>query len=522
MPLRGARQGEAPPIASHVPGKPASVLIIGSGPVVIGQAAEFDYAGTQACRALRAEGVRTILVNSQPGHDHDRPRRGRRRLPRAADGRGDRGGHRRENARGAACRASAARPALNLAMALAEAGVLERHDVRLLGHAAGGDPRWPRTARRSATCSTGSTSRTPLVHRRGRDADERAASADAALADDRPAGHHPARVHARRHRRRHRRDRGGLPGARPSRPPGQPDQPGHGRAVPRRLAGDRVRGHARRRRHVHRGLLDGERRPARRPHRRLDRRGPRPDAARTRSTSGCAARRSRSSGRSGVEGGCNVQFALSPDSHRVRGHRGQPARLALVGAGVARRPATRSPASRPRSRSAGRWPRSRTSSPGTTVAAFEPALDYVVVKLPRFPFDKFPTADRHAGQPDEGDRRGDGDRPHLRLGAEQGAPRASSRPAPGRSPRTRRGRPTFDYLAAASAGVRTPRAMRARAPAEDDAASAGSTSAARPARSTRHAQRTAAPIVLRQFLAPSDSRLWRLLGAAAPRRARRR
>jgi len=46
--------------------KPASVLIIGSGPVVIGQAAEFDYAGTQACRALRAEGIRTILVNSNP------------------------------------------------------------------------------------------------------------------------------------------------------------------------------------------------------------------------------------------------------------------------------------------------------------------------------------------------------------------------------------------------------------------------------------------------------------------------
>src|SRR5260221_14412273 len=46
--------------------KPSSVLILGSGPVVIGQAAEFDYAGTQACRALRAEGIRTILVNSNP------------------------------------------------------------------------------------------------------------------------------------------------------------------------------------------------------------------------------------------------------------------------------------------------------------------------------------------------------------------------------------------------------------------------------------------------------------------------
>ena len=42
------------------------VLIIGSGPILIGQAAEFDYAGTQACRALREEGITTVLVNSNP------------------------------------------------------------------------------------------------------------------------------------------------------------------------------------------------------------------------------------------------------------------------------------------------------------------------------------------------------------------------------------------------------------------------------------------------------------------------
>ena len=46
--------------------KPDKVLVIGSGPIVIGQAAEFDYAGTQACRALREEGVTTVLVNSNP------------------------------------------------------------------------------------------------------------------------------------------------------------------------------------------------------------------------------------------------------------------------------------------------------------------------------------------------------------------------------------------------------------------------------------------------------------------------
>ena len=43
-----------------------SILLIGSGPIVIGQASEFDYSGTQACRVLRDEGYRVILVNSNP------------------------------------------------------------------------------------------------------------------------------------------------------------------------------------------------------------------------------------------------------------------------------------------------------------------------------------------------------------------------------------------------------------------------------------------------------------------------
>jgi len=46
--------------------KPSKVLIIGSGPIIIGQAAEFDYAGTQACKAMREEGVTSVLVNSNP------------------------------------------------------------------------------------------------------------------------------------------------------------------------------------------------------------------------------------------------------------------------------------------------------------------------------------------------------------------------------------------------------------------------------------------------------------------------
>ena len=43
-----------------------SVLIIGAGPIIIGQACEFDYSGVQACKALREEGYKVILVNSNP------------------------------------------------------------------------------------------------------------------------------------------------------------------------------------------------------------------------------------------------------------------------------------------------------------------------------------------------------------------------------------------------------------------------------------------------------------------------
>ena len=52
-------------------GPTSSILILGSGPIVIGQAAEFDYSGTQAVRALREEGYRVDRGQQQPGHEHD-------------------------------------------------------------------------------------------------------------------------------------------------------------------------------------------------------------------------------------------------------------------------------------------------------------------------------------------------------------------------------------------------------------------------------------------------------------------
>ena len=112
--------------------KPQKVLVIGSGPIVIGQAAEFDYAGTQACKALREEGVTTVLVNSNPATimtdegiadivyiepltvdvltriiEAERPDG---LLPTLGGQTG-----------------------LNLAVGLADAGVLDRFDVRMLG-----------------------------------------------------------------------------------------------------------------------------------------------------------------------------------------------------------------------------------------------------------------------------------------------------------------------------------------------------------------------------------------------------
>ena len=62
---QGARQGRR---GHQLPRREdiQSVLVIGSGPIVIGQACEFDYSGTQACRALSAEGYRVVLVNSNP------------------------------------------------------------------------------------------------------------------------------------------------------------------------------------------------------------------------------------------------------------------------------------------------------------------------------------------------------------------------------------------------------------------------------------------------------------------------
>ena len=112
--------------------RPRKVLILGSGPIVIGQAAEFDYAGTQACKALREEGIETVLVNSNPATimtDEDVADRVYLE-PLTVDA------VERIIARekpDALLPTLGGQTGLNLATELANAGVLDRHHVRLLG-----------------------------------------------------------------------------------------------------------------------------------------------------------------------------------------------------------------------------------------------------------------------------------------------------------------------------------------------------------------------------------------------------
>ena len=108
------------------------VLVIGSGPIVIGQAAEFDYAGTQVCRALQEEGIEVVLVNSNPAtimtdktmadHVYIEPLTVNTIKKIILKERPD-----------SILPTLGGQTGLNLAMELAESGFLEQHNVRLLG-----------------------------------------------------------------------------------------------------------------------------------------------------------------------------------------------------------------------------------------------------------------------------------------------------------------------------------------------------------------------------------------------------
>jgi len=109
-----------------------SILLIGSGPIVIGQACEFDYSGTQALKALKEEGLRLILLNSNPATIMTDPEFADRTYIEPMTVASVEGILARERP-DAILPTLGGQTALNLALELAEAGVLERYGVRLIG-----------------------------------------------------------------------------------------------------------------------------------------------------------------------------------------------------------------------------------------------------------------------------------------------------------------------------------------------------------------------------------------------------
>jgi carbamoyl-phosphate synthase large subunit len=486
-----------------VTARPASVLILGSGPVVIGQAAEFDYAGTQACRALRAEGIRTILVNSNPATIMTDPQVADAIYLEPLTVDAIAAVIERERPEGLLA-GLGGQTALNLATQLAHAGVLARYNVTLLGtpleaiHMAE-----DREAFRSLLDRIGQPY-APSSIVEGASDDERRASADRALEEiGLPAIVRPAYTLGG--------TGGGIVGTeeayRERIRAGLRASPIRQVMVEKCLVGwQEIEYEVMRDADdtciavcsmenvdplgVHTGdsivvapvqtLTDGV-------HQRL------------RSAALAIIRAL------GVEGGCNVQFALSPDSTEYAVIEVNPrvSRSSALASKATGYPIARVAAQIAIGRRLADIPNVVT---GTTVAAFEPALDYVVVKLPRFPFDKFPTADRRLGSQMKAtgevmaiDRTfGSALNKALRGLEQAGVGPLAEDPSWAAE---------LDFLGAAAGAL----AADEPGEAEDAGFVADVLGGELACEATRHAERTAWPIVLRRFLEPSDSRLWRVL-----------
>src|SRR5918995_6987044 len=108
------------------------VLVIGSGPIVIGQACEFDYSGTQACKALRDEGIDVVLVNSNPATIMTDPETADRTYVEPLTPEFVAKVIERERPQ-ALLPTLGGQTGLNIAVSLAEDGVLDRFGVELIG-----------------------------------------------------------------------------------------------------------------------------------------------------------------------------------------------------------------------------------------------------------------------------------------------------------------------------------------------------------------------------------------------------
>jgi carbamoyl-phosphate synthase large subunit len=368
--------------------KPKCVLVIGSGPVIIGQAAEFDYAGTQACRALREEGIRVVLVNSNPA------------TIMTDDSSADAVYVEPLTVEVVERVIAAERPdgllatlggqtGLNLAVALDDAGVLERYGVRVLG-----------TGLRAIRTAEDREKFKNLLTSIGEPTPESATVAT--LADARAL-----------------RERMGLPlVVRPAFTlggtggglceteeryaetilAGLAASPISQVLVERSLAGWREIEYEVVRDAVGTcitvcnmenldpmGVHTGDSMVVAPAQTLTDREHQQLRSAALRIINAL-----------GIEGGCNVQFALAPDSHEYHVIEVNPrvSRSSALASKATGFPIARVAAKIASGKRLDEIPNAVT---GKTCTAFEPALDYCVVKIPRWPFDKFPEADRRLG-----------------------------------------------------------------------------------------------------------------------------
>jgi len=367
---------------------PQRVLVIGSGPILIGQAAEFDYAGVQACLALRGEGVETVLVNSNPATVMTDP---------------DVGGTVRigplslayvtrvieEHRPDALLPTLGGQTGLNLAVALDDAGVLDRYGVRVLGT--------PLAAVRAAEDRGGFRD---LVTRIGEPVPESAVvdTVEAGLAFVRELGA-PVVI-------RPAFTLGGGGGGFASTPEEARERIAHGlRSSPigQVLVERSLLGWNEIEFEVLRDAADTA--IAICGMENLDPMGvhtgdsivvapiqtlPDPLVQRLRR---CALKIVRALK---LEGGCNVQLAVSRDGSEYRVIEVNPrvSRSSALASKATGYPIARVAALIALGKRLDELPNPAT---GIGSAAFEPAVDYVVVKLPRWPLDKFPTADRSLG-----------------------------------------------------------------------------------------------------------------------------
>ena len=267
------------------------ILIVGSGPIVIGQACEFDYSGAQACKALRADGYEVVLINSNPATIMTDPNLADRTYVEPLSVEFAEEVIRRERP-DALLSTVGGQTGLNLSVDLAEAGVLDQ----VWRGADRREDRFHQESRRPAAVQ-------------GRDAEDRPGSAAIATGEldrkrpgvrraHRISGDSAAQLHAGRHGRRHRlqsRGSGRDSGARPGSFAGARSADRRERAG---LEGIRAGGDARSGRQRHHRLLHREFRSHGRAHRRFHHGGARANADRSRISDDARRARSRACARS--------------------------------------------------------------------------------------------------------------------------------------------------------------------------------------------------------------------------------